>query len=73
MTLESSGYKKLSDLYNQSIQANSLLVEEQKRIHKMLMNIDFENVDERSDLISKIKSDNFICPSPSRVQKKATV
>ena len=39
----------------------------------MLLNIDFDNVDERSDLVSRIKSDNFLCPSPNRLQKKATV
>ena len=39
----------------------------------MLANIDFDNVDERSDLVSKIKSDNFLSHSPSRILKKATV
>jgi hypothetical protein len=48
-------------------------LEEQRRIHKIILNIDFDNIDERSDLISKIKSDNFLCPSPSRLHKKATV
>ena len=69
-----SNYRRLNELYNQSIQTNSQLKEEQKRIQIMLENVDTDGIDERSDILSYVKSVNIqrSQKSPVRIQRVKT-
>ena len=47
-------YQRLNEIYSQTAKSNSFLLEEQKKIQASLLNVDIENVDERSDMKSSV-------------------